>query len=221
MSPSETSAGARTRQRHWVLPLLAVLALAYLVAMVVTGALPRQRQLVTFEAAGPLREPAEAVQRIELDRNGERRVLIRQGPGWRLVGAGDAAAILDGETQALVDMGLQMLHNSRPIRHIAEAGDARRVGNAYGLAEAGLATRLVLGSASAAPLTFRFGAHNPEDTAQYMTIDGSPGVYLMSRFVGAQWDKVWQAGGSVVPSSAPSPTPSPTSEAASPKPASR
>ena len=40
--------------RRFVLPALAVLALAYLAAMVVTGAQPVQRQLVKFEAKGVL-----------------------------------------------------------------------------------------------------------------------------------------------------------------------
>ena len=36
-------------------------------------------------------------------------------------------------------------------------------------------------------LTVRFGALNPEGFLQYMRIDGDPKVYLMSRFIGAEW----------------------------------
>jgi len=32
-----------------------------------------------------------------------------------------------------------------------------------------------------------FGAHNPDGFLQYMRIKGDPRVYLMSRFVGAEW----------------------------------
>ncbi len=36
-------------------------------------------------------------------------------------------------------------------------------------------------------LTVRFGALNPEGFLQYMRIDGDPKLYLMSRFIGAEW----------------------------------
>ena len=36
-------------------------------------------------------------------------------------------------------------------------------------------------------MTVRFGAHNPEGFLQYMRIEGDPKVYLMSRFIGAEW----------------------------------
>jgi len=32
-----------------------------------------------------------------------------------------------------------------------------------------------------------FGADNPEGTAQYMSVEGRDGVYLISRFVGSEW----------------------------------
>ena len=36
-------------------------------------------------------------------------------------------------------------------------------------------------------LSVRFGNLNPEGFLQYMRIDGDPKVYLMSRFIGAEW----------------------------------
>ncbi len=42
----------------------------------------------------------------------------------------------------------------------------------------------------------RFGTHNPEDTAQYMMVDGRQDLILMSRFVGQEWESV--AGGVLV-----------------------
>ena len=44
-----------------------------------------------------------------------------------------------------------------------------------------------LAGAGGRPLTVRFGALNPEGFLQYMRIDGDPKVYLMSRFIGAEW----------------------------------
>ena len=70
-----------------VMPLLAMLALAYLVAMVVTGAQPVQRQLVKFEAKGVLQIEPQAVQRITLGRGGRQVVLVRNGEGRLGAGA--------------------------------------------------------------------------------------------------------------------------------------
>jgi hypothetical protein len=42
-------------------------------------------------------------------------------------------------------------------------------------------------------LQARFGARNAEDLLQYMTLAGRDGLYLMSRFVGQQWDAALEA----------------------------
>ena len=44
-----------------------------------------------------------------------------------------------------------------------------------------------LSAAGGPVMTVRFGAHNPDGFLQYMRIDGDPKVYLMSRFIGAEW----------------------------------
>jgi hypothetical protein len=36
-------------------------------------------------------------------------------------------------------------------------------------------------------LRAQFGGRNPDDMAQYMAIEGRPGLVLMSRFVGQEW----------------------------------
>ena len=46
-------------RRHVLHPVLAALALLYLAAMVVSGAMPVQRQLVRFEAKGVLKLPPD------------------------------------------------------------------------------------------------------------------------------------------------------------------
>ena len=60
-------------RRHILHPVLAALALLYLAAMVVSGAMPVQRQLVRFEAKGVLKLSPDEVTRVELSR-GTRRV---------------------------------------------------------------------------------------------------------------------------------------------------
>ena len=168
--------------RRLVMPLLALLALAYLVAMVVTGAQPVLRQLVTFEAKGVLSIEPEAVQRITLGRGGRQVVLTRRGEGgWTLDGGGAVEAAV----ATRLDTAVKMLHRSGPVREIAPQELSGVDTRPFGLEEP------VVVAALAGPggkgLTVRFGALNPEGFLQYMRIDGDPKVYLMSRFIGAEW----------------------------------
>ena len=43
-------------------------------------------------------------------------------------------------------------------------------------------------------IAVNFGIDNPEGSAQYMSVDGRDGVYLISRFVGTEWSAVAAAG---------------------------
>ncbi len=138
--------------RRFVMPMLAALALAWLVAMVVTGAQPVLRQLVKFEAKGVLQIEPEAVRKITLGGGGRQAALARGGDGgWALEG-GAAVAV-----------------DTRP----------------FGL-DAPVVVATLSGPAGQ-PMTVRFGALNPEGFLQYMRIDGDSKVYLMSRFIGAEW----------------------------------
>ena len=66
-------------RRHVLHPMLAALAFLYLAAMVVSGAMPVQRQLVRFEAKGVLKRAPEEVTRVELSRGTRRVTLLRAG----------------------------------------------------------------------------------------------------------------------------------------------
>ncbi len=168
--------------RRLALPLLAVLALAYLVAMVVTGAQPVHRQLVKFEAKGVLPIEPEAVQRVTLGGDGRQAVLTRRGEGgWVLDGGG----AVDGATATHLDTAVKMLHRSGPVREIAAEELAGVDTRPFGLEEPTVVATLAGPGGRA--LTVRFGALNPEGFLQYMRIDGDPKVYLMSRFIGAEW----------------------------------
>jgi hypothetical protein len=169
------------------MPLLATMALAWLVAMVVTGAQPVQRQLVKFEAKGVLPIEPEAVQRVVLGREGREVIVVRRGEGWALDGGG---AVEDVAATHL-DTAVKMLHRSGPVREIA-AGELSGVDTRpFGLEEP-MVVATVAGADGKA-LTVRFGAINPEGFLQYMRIDGDPTVYLMSRFIGAEWIAAWEA----------------------------
>jgi hypothetical protein len=167
--------------RRLAVPLLALLALAWLIAMVVTGAQPVQRQLVKFEAKGVLQIEPEAVQKVTLGRGERQLVLVRSGNGW----AQEPGGAVEGAAATHLDTAIKMLHRSPPVREI-EAADLSGVDTRpFGLEEPVVVA--TLGGAGGKALTVRFGALNPEGFLQYMRIDGDPKVYLMSRFIGAEW----------------------------------
>jgi hypothetical protein len=168
--------------RRLALPLLALLALTYLAAMVVTGAQPVQRQLVKFEAKGVLQVEPEAVQRVTLGRGGQRIVLARKGEGGWVQEPGDA---VDAAVATHIDTAVKMLHRSGPVREIAPEELTGVDTRPFGLEEPVVVA--TLSGPGGKGLTVRFGAVNPEGFLQYMRIDGDPKVYLMSRFIGAEW----------------------------------
>jgi hypothetical protein len=168
--------------RRLVMPLLAMLALTWLVAMVVTGAQPVQRQLVKFEAKGVLTIEPEAVQRVTLGRSGREVALVRRGEGsWALEGG----SAVEGAAATHLDTAVKMLHRSGPVREIAATELSGVDTRPFGLEEPVVV--VALAGPGGQGLTARFGALNPEGFLQYMRIDGDPKVYLMSRFIGAEW----------------------------------
>jgi len=167
--------------RRFAPPLLALVALAYLAAMVVTGAQPVQRQLVKFEAKGVLQVEPEAVQKVALGRGGQQLVLVRSGSGWAL----EPGGAVEGAAATHLDTAVKMLHRSPPVREIAAAELAGVDTRPFGLEEP-LVVATLAGPGGKA-MTVRFGALNPEGFLQYARIDGDPKVYLMSRFIGAEW----------------------------------
>ena len=168
--------------RRLALPLLALLALAYLAAMVVIGAQPVQRQLVKFEAKGVLPIEPEAVQKVTLGRGDRQLVLVCGANGWAL----EPGGAIEGAAATHLDTAIKMLHRSGPVREIAPAELSGVDTRPFGLEEPAVVATLA-GPGGGKGLTVRFGALNPEGFLQYMRIDGDPKVYLMSRFIGAEW----------------------------------
>ena len=170
---------------RWWPGLLALLAFGYLVAMVVTGALPRQRQLIEFEARGLMRQTPESVIRVEVTRAGVRSVFLRDGAkGWALDGGGPIAP----EAARRVSMAVQFLNTSAPLRYLAQKELVGMTPAAFGLDRPVVAARVF--NAQGPLIAVNFGVENPEGTAQYMSVDGRDGVYLISRFVGSEWTAV-------------------------------
>ncbi|MGZ5903508.1 MAG: DUF4340 domain-containing protein [Reyranella sp.] len=168
--------------RRLTLPLLVLMALGWLVAMVVTGAQPVQRQLVKFEAKGVLRIEPEAVRKVTLVGGGRQAALARAGDGgWTREGGGAVA----GVAATHLDTAVKMLNRSGPVREIAPEELSGVDTRPFGLDEP-VVTATLSGPAGQ-PMTVRFGTQNPEGFLQYMRIDGDPKLYLMSRFIGAEW----------------------------------
>ena len=175
--------------RNWRPGILALLAGGYLVAMVVTGALPRQRQLIEFEARGVMRESPESVVRVEVTRAGMQSVFLRDGAkGWTLVGGG---AIIP-EAARHVSMAVQFLNTSEPLRYLAQKELVGMTPAAFGLDRPVVTARVH--NAQGPLIAVNFGTDNPEGSAQYMSVDGRDGVYLISRFVGSEWSAVAATG---------------------------
>lgn len=168
-----------------VLGVAAMAAIGYLVAMVVTGALPQQRQRVQFEAKGVMQLAPERVARVELIRGADSAVFVRgPGSGWMREGAGALAPPLAEK----LSMAVQFMHTASPVR-VIEPDEIRGTDpREFGLDQPALS--ITLHAESARALRAQFGGLNPEKMLQYMVVDGRAELFLMSRFVGQEWVEV-------------------------------
>ena len=156
-------------------------AVAYLVVMVATGALPQQRQRVQFEAKGVMRLAPEQVTRVELTRGTDRAQLVRGGQGWTHESRGPLAPPLAEK----LSLAVQYMHTAAPVRVLEPAELGSTAMREFGL-ERPLVT-IALHAESGPVLRAQFGGRTPDDMLQYMAIEGRDGVVLMSRFVGQEW----------------------------------
>ena len=174
--------------RSLLTTVAAAAGLAFLIVMVVLGALPQQRQLVRFEARGVMKLEPDLVTRVEIHQ-GDRTAALMRAPGGSWVAEGGGA--LSAELAKKVSLAVQFMNTAGPIR-VIDAADLQGANlRDFGLDPPILSVVLVQGAQ--AVIGARFGTHNPEDTAQYMMLDGSRELVLMSRFVGREWESV--AGG--------------------------
>ena len=168
--------------------LAALASIGYLGAMVVAGALPELRSRVKFQAQGVMSLAPERIDRVEIERGPTRVALARTGNGGWTRAGGDALSMTDA---AKVSLAVQYMHTAGPVRTM-NAEEIRGIAPAeFGLAPPALSVTLFAGPERV--LQARFGARNAEDVLQYMTLAGHDGLYLMSRFVGLQWDASLEA----------------------------
>ncbi len=153
--------------------------------MTMSGHVRESGQFVRFVAAGVLAEAPAQVTRIELMDNGRRWVFTRNAEGgWRR--DADQRPVLPPLATHLED-ALKFLHASAPVRVLERQEWAE-----HGLGEFGLdrpALSAVLLKDGRRLLAMHFGSINPQKVLQYMRIDGQDDVYVMSRFVGEEWER--------------------------------
>jgi hypothetical protein len=169
------------RSVFWVVASLA--SIGYLGAMVISGALPEFRHRVKFEAKGLMTVAPERIDRVEIERSGTRIALVRTGTGgWSREG-GEALSVTVADK---VSLAVQYMHTSGPVRVMTAEEIRGFAPTEFGLDPPRISVVLFAGRQRV--LQAHFGARNPEDILQYMTLAGHDGMYLMSRFVGQEWD---------------------------------
>jgi hypothetical protein len=175
-----------SRARRLALPAAALVALAFLVGMVMSGSQPVLRQNVVFEAKGVLAMPPGQVRRVEISRGGgERLNAVRTGDrSWATADGADLGA----EAGKRLSMAVQMMHTSAPVNEIPAAELAGADVAGFELDPPHFVARLYA-DGPAPVLAAQFGACNPEGFLQYVRVEGEPRIHLLSRFVGEEWTK--------------------------------
>lgn len=172
------------RPRRLLAPAAALLAVGLLAAMVVSGHLRESKQFVSFAPAGVMPEPPGEIDRVEMTTSAGRWVFVRATDGWRAAPGGRSAP---PSLASHLDDSIKFMHVSAPIR-VMERAEWSSIGlREFGLDPPGYTATLyrrgtpVLGA--------EFGAPNPQKVLQYMKLGGRDQVYLMSRFIGEEWEK--------------------------------
>ena len=174
----------RRHARRWRTVLLALLAVGFLLAMILTSKLPETRQLVKFEVKGVLAVPPEQVRRVDLH-VGEHTITFVRLSDHAWVGAKDQEAI-SGELLEHLEQAIAFMHTSRPVRVMHRDEYHSTPLHEFGLAQP--RCTVVFSDARRVLLEASFGAYNPQDLLQYMQLRGDHNLYLMSRFVGQAWE---------------------------------
>ncbi len=171
-----------------LLSAAAAIALGYLITMVVTGALPENRQIAEFQAEGLLEQAPESITRVAVAVKDASHVFVRRGSDWITEsGAGPVSA----EIATALDRALKIMHNAKPVR-VLTGDDLTGASPAeFGFDQPRVA--VTLGNANGTVLAAQFGASNTDGILQFMRVKGKDQVYLMSDFVGQGWEKLAMA----------------------------
>lgn len=171
------------RQFGGLWPFAAALAaLGYLIVMLVTGALPENRQIAQFEATGLLTQAPESVTRIEVRLAGKSADYSRRAAGWV---ATDGTPVAPARA-ATLERALKIMHNSGPVRTLAPEEIAGSKPEAFGFGSTNLS--VTLSGPAGVLLQADFGNKNTDGMLQYMRLGGRGELYLMSGFVSKEWE---------------------------------
>lgn len=180
---------------------LAGLAAALVMAGVIggisfTGHWPRDSVLVRETPKGILPLPLERIARVEIGGGDKAMVFARvAGGGWRSNGAALAPAIAQH-----IDNAVHFLNVSPPNRVLHAADyDAGKIAE-FGLDPPRMLVSLV--TADGQRRSVAFGEPTPAANSQYVRLLGQPDVYLLSRFVGVEWQVAQDMAGRALPAAA-------------------
>jgi hypothetical protein len=172
------------RPRRLLGPAAALLAVGLLAAMVVSGHLRESKQFVKFVPAGVLPEVPAEIDQIEIRTSAKRWTFVRAPGGWRVAPDGRPVPV---SLAAHLEDSIKFMHASAPIR-VMERAEWAPVGlREFGLDPPGYTA--ILYHQGTAVLGAEFGAPNPQKVLQYLKLQGRDQVYLMSRFIGEEWEK--------------------------------
>ena len=173
------------RGRAVAVPLVAIVALVFLVGMVLYGSQPVLRQNVAFEARGVLGTLPEQVRRVEIERGPDRLTAARTGDkSWATPDGGD----IGSDAGKRLSMAVQMMHTSAPVNEIPASELAGADVAGFELDPPHFVAKLYVDGTTPV-LAAQFGAYNPEGYLQYVRVEGEPRIHLLSRFVGEEWTK--------------------------------
>jgi hypothetical protein len=161
-----------------------VLAVGFLIAMALSGRVRESGQFVRFVAAGVLPETPDQVDRVEMATPVRRWRFTRTATGWS---AEPGPHQVPRALATHLDDAIRFMHASAPVRVMERSEWA-----AHGLGEFGLETPAYSAAFYHGPrrlLAVAFGSPNPQKVLQYMRVEGQDRVYVMSRFLGEEWEQ--------------------------------
>jgi Domain of unknown function (DUF4340) len=173
------------RRRAWLATLVAVAAFAFIVFMIYEGAVPRREQLIEFHAKGLLQPGPQRVTRVEIDKGEKKIGFVRAKTGWLREPDQQPAAAKLAE---VLTMATQFMHTAAPVQEVSKKDYPSGGIKEFGLDQPRISVTLWDGNTPI--LTAHFGGNNPTGILQYMKLEGRDEVYVMSGFVGSQWEKV-------------------------------
>lgn len=151
-----------------------------LAGIALSGRWPTDSPLERPKNQGIVSLPADLVSHIELSAGDTEILFQHQRTGWLVNGAETERAVSDH-----IDTALRMMNVSNPMR-VLKPGEYTTTELAdFGLDPPRLLVSIATTSGQTRGVTF--GETTPAQNAQYARVIGQPNLYLLSRYVGVEW----------------------------------